>query len=177
MSAVFERPADGCERCGSLDVSTLRKKKAAGGALLIAYQCLICGSKRSQWLPHEGVRMDDLDPWDEALPDEYFEAQRVERLTTPAPPDPERLDRQAKYAEYLQSDAWRATRARVLQRDGYLCRGCLVNRASQVHHLTYQSLQRDADGRPIGGEFCWELVAICEDCHARVSGVTPCPSA
>lgn len=47
----------------------------------------------------------------------------------------------------------------MLTRDNYLCQGCRVRRATQVHHLTYDH---------VGNEFLFELVAICETCHTRL---------
>jgi 5-methylcytosine-specific restriction endonuclease McrA len=67
----------------------------------------------------------------------------------------------ADYRAYLRSDHWLDIRRRVLQRAQGLCEGCLRRRATQVHHLTYAHA---------GAEFLWELVAVCEQCHARVHG-------
>lgn len=69
-----------------------------------------------------------------------------------------------EYDEYLQSDEWAELRDRVLERDDWLCQGCLVNEATQVHHLTYKNVFE---------EFAWELKSICEDCHRRVHGLPP----
>lgn len=65
------------------------------------------------------------------------------------------------YSEYILSAEWRDKRNMVLERDGYLCQGCLRNKATQVHHLTYEHL---------GCEFMWELVSVCDECHRRFHG-------
>lgn len=63
-----------------------------------------------------------------------------------------------RYLEYLQSNEWFAKRAKVLDRDQYICQGCLSKTATQVHHLTYDN---------VFNEFLWQLVSICEECHKR----------
>jgi 5-methylcytosine-specific restriction endonuclease McrA len=62
------------------------------------------------------------------------------------------------YDEYLASPAWAAKRTLVLGRDKWFCQGCRAARASQVHHLSYSH---------VGDELLWELVAVCDACHAR----------
>jgi hypothetical protein len=63
------------------------------------------------------------------------------------------------HSPYLQTDAWRDKRAKVMRRANWICEGCGVNKASQVHHLTYDHH---------GNEFLFELVAICTPCHERI---------
>lgn len=60
---------------------------------------------------------------------------------------------------YLKSPAWKARREKVMQRANGVCEGCLVARATEVHHLTYAHA---------GDEFMWELRAICRGCHERL---------
>ena len=63
------------------------------------------------------------------------------------------------YPQYLQSDAWKELRAKVLKRASNICEGCGTEKAVQVHHLRYAH---------VGYEFLWELVAVCLACHERV---------
>jgi hypothetical protein len=63
------------------------------------------------------------------------------------------------YDRYLESPEWRARRKLVLRRAGGICEGCLERRATQVHHRTYEH---------VGDELCFELIAICDQCHDRV---------
>ena len=67
----------------------------------------------------------------------------------------------AFYDAYLQSDAWRARRARCLQLAGGVCQDCGRKRATDAHHLTYERL---GDERPE------DLLAVCEPCHNRLHG-------
>ena len=64
-----------------------------------------------------------------------------------------------RYESYLQTGAWRERRKRVMERTRGLCEGCGQRRATQVHHLTYER---------VGAEMLFDLVAICDDCHARI---------
>jgi 5-methylcytosine-specific restriction endonuclease McrA len=68
----------------------------------------------------------------------------------------------ANYNNYLQSAAWRELRPRIFRRAGGICEGCRQAEATQVHHLSYKN---------VTNEFLWELVAVCDDCHARVHGI------
>lgn len=61
--------------------------------------------------------------------------------------------------EYLRSVEWRTIRDKVLARDKFLCQSCLENRATQVHHLTYENWKK---------EHAFELISICETCHTRI---------
>jgi hypothetical protein len=72
--------------------------------------------------------------------------------------DEQRLERE-RYNAYLWSPEWRDRRARVMQRAGTLCEGCLEQRATQVHHLTYERKYR---------EMLFDLVAVCDNCHAEI---------
>lgn len=63
------------------------------------------------------------------------------------------------YAAYLRSPAWASLRRQILLRAGFVCEGCGAKPAEEVHHLNYDH---------IGGEFLWELVAVCQECHHRL---------
>ncbi len=69
--------------------------------------------------------------------------------------------RQQSYADYLKSEQWQQLRLKVLQRDGFRCQGCLAARATQVHHRSYGHVR---------GEFCFELISLCDACHERLHG-------
>ena len=84
------------------------------------------------------------DEWDKRRSKhlEYYESERYQR-----------------YLKYLNSDAWAKKRDMVLRRDNYLCQACLVNRATQAHHLTYSML---------GREPLFDLIAVCAECHKEI---------
>jgi 5-methylcytosine-specific restriction endonuclease McrA len=62
------------------------------------------------------------------------------------------------YNDYMQSPEWKEKRKVVLKRDQYLCQGCLQEKATQVHHLSYDHL---------GKEPLFELISICDSCHEQ----------
>jgi hypothetical protein len=70
-------------------------------------------------------------------------------------------DGQLKYEAYLQSDKWNHLRKRIMARAKGICEGCAERPPSQVHHLTYSHKYT---------ELMWELVAVCDECHAKAHG-------
>jgi 5-methylcytosine-specific restriction endonuclease McrA len=72
------------------------------------------------------------------------------------------------YPEYLQSEHWRQTRRRALERAAFHCRICgngsRRNQPLNVHHLTYERLGQEADS---------DLIALCRTCHQTTHGITP----
>jgi 5-methylcytosine-specific restriction endonuclease McrA len=75
--------------------------------------------------------------------------------------DAGKQDWRVTYAEHLSSEYWRDIRRKVLRRDDGLCQACLERPATQVHHLTYGRLGREA---------AFDLVSICDRCHADLHG-------
>jgi len=63
------------------------------------------------------------------------------------------------YKAYLNSPTWISKRSKTLARDNHTCQACLQNRATQVHHKTYEHV----DFR--GSEPLFDLVSICNQCH------------
>lgn len=66
----------------------------------------------------------------------------------------------SEYSAYLESGDWQERRRMVLERDNYVCQACRKARATHAHHLSYDH---------IGAEPLFELVAICRDCHERLT--------
>jgi hypothetical protein len=62
------------------------------------------------------------------------------------------------YLDYLQSDAWKLRRRKVLERCDRLCEGCREEQITEVHHRTYAH---------VGDELLFELVGLCDACHAK----------
>jgi hypothetical protein len=65
------------------------------------------------------------------------------------------------YQRYLATETWQDKREKVLKRAGYLCEGCRVRRATQVHHRNYDD--------PRGEEMLFNLVAVCGKCHKDIT--------
>jgi hypothetical protein len=61
-----------------------------------------------------------------------------------------------RYHKYLQSDEWRAVRARIMKRARGKCEKCGKRPPIQVHHKAYARLGHERDD---------DLIAVCGPCH------------
>ena len=61
---------------------------------------------------------------------------------------------------YLQTPEWRRRHDLVMARENYLCESCRINRATEVHHTTYDHWK---------DEPLWELRAICRKCNEKIT--------
>ena len=68
------------------------------------------------------------------------------------------------YLAYRRSEAWKARRRAALERAGWRCQTDCGRRATQVHHLDYARVGREAPE---------DLVALCADCHRAAHGRGP----
>jgi 5-methylcytosine-specific restriction endonuclease McrA len=137
----------------------MRRREHANGTVHVVEQCLDCGAQvravpKVKWVGQ--VSPARLPPWDPDLSTNYWktkqwhwEQQRRQKDTA----------FWAWYNEYLRSDQWRRLRAKVFERDNYLCQGCRVNRATQAHHLTYAR---------VGREMLFDLISVCDPCHESI---------
>lgn len=71
-----------------------------------------------------------------------------------------RMSWMARYNIYLNSERWKVKRQKVLERDDSLCQSCLIEPATQVHHLTYARA---------GNEPLFDLTSACKDCHEIIT--------
>lgn len=142
----------------------------ANGVVRVALQCAACGEKQSN-----GVRKadypDDLPVLDEALVDEARTAfsgfyEQLVAIHTEAGAEYRRRQQHerssewwARYSAYLETPQWKSKRARVLERDGYVCQACLRREATQAHHLTYER---------VFNEPAFDLIAVCDACHGAL---------
>jgi len=65
----------------------------------------------------------------------------------------------------LPDHEYSALKTKVLQRDRFRCRVCRSTYGVSVHHIQFRS-----DG---GGDFSFNLVVLCQGCHASVHGRIP----
>lgn len=141
--------------------TALRWSLDASKRRALRYQCLLCGA-----LVGPAKRQSEAPPnTQNADPDHNrrYEQGRRDALDAiyrkhAVMQEQEETDFRGQHAKYLQSEAWKTKRAKVLERAKGICEGCLEQRATQVHHLTYEHWQ---------DELLFELVAICRDCHVR----------
>lgn len=64
-----------------------------------------------------------------------------------------------QHDDYLKSPQWREIRQAVLKRDNYICQGCLLVKATQVHHKTYERWKN---------EMAFDLISLCTPCHNKL---------
>ena len=142
--------------------TALRSKFTKDNREMVRPQCLVCGRsagaqiKKIDW-PAE------REPWDEEIELQIRERQnkRIDEieLRAFARHQARMRDRKGEYSDYLNSPKWKGIRRDVLIRDKYLCQGCLRNKATQVHHLTYENIY---------DELMFQLVSVCDACHRKI---------
>lgn len=147
---MIEAPKE-CEH----ERTELRRRVVANGAVQYVYQCLTCGKSMNQPVAHAKVRGNPPD-FDETLETQYRQQRAVEYDAYQAA---RKAEFDGEYGAYLRSPEWAAKRRLVMKRCGGICEGCMVNPATQVHHLTYDH---------VGDELLFELVGICRQCHEKV---------
>lgn len=133
---------------------------------LIGRQCLECGAAvNANWIPHfiarqECADLDELADWAEEPSTRPVESLALFGIESTFKTPDVRVDRD-DYEIYLRSDTWKRRRAKILERCGGVCEGCLTERAHDVHHKTYRHYKQ---------EFAFELIALCRACHQRIHG-------
>jgi uncharacterized protein with PIN domain len=140
----------------------IRQRRNRGGALQLYRQCVTCGASVGSAIKRS-VDLSDSPPWKDGYEEQYNSVRKVaydaiiQKHVRKQKSGDEGFQRQ--YDLYLSSPEWQARRAKVLKRANGICEGCLDRKATQVHHLTY---------RHIFAEFMFELLAVCNECHARL---------
>lgn len=151
--------ADACVH----DNPIIIKRTNRGGAVMFNNYCPHCGGKSSQ-IPHSDTVGKTVSIIDDAAIEAVaisYSRDRANALgqITSAAAERCQSGNRAAYDDYLRSDAWQRRAAKIKERAGGTCEGCLSRPAVDVHHLTYAN---------IGNEFAFELVALCSACHARI---------
>lgn len=148
----------------------LTRMTTSNGTIQVRKQCMRCGATVGNAIRHGDITtpITQLPPFNDELRDEWskriIDARQSAAEMRRQIIDAESQGRRDWYRNvYLLSDAWKEKRLAVLKRDRYICQGCLSEKATDVHHLTYEH---------IGNELLWELISVCRDCHNRAHGVT-----
>ena len=89
----------------------------------------------------------------------YQKAMNASRQYTEDFKRREFLLQKAKYDEYLQTPIWKQKAAIVKERDKHLCQMCLIEKAVDVHHITYER---------IFNELTSDLISVCRSCHSKI---------
>ncbi len=136
----------------------------SNGTVTYRNQCRLCGDVSGNSIAHSKLSNDQRDKAPARLSVDYKVIRDLQHETRTKIYD--RLkERQtagfwAEYSRYLQSPAWAARRLKVFTRAGWMCEGCGIEKATEIHHLTYTHVYN---------EFLFELVALCHECHARLT--------
>lgn len=134
----------------------LVRRVNANGVVIPGFCCTTCGAwkavKKALAPPVEA-----LPEYDGSARDRYWKA-RGEKYEAERQRD--ERDRWDEYSAYLATQKWAVKRAAVLERDAHLCQACRSRKATQAHHLTYAHIY---------DEPLFDLVAVCEPCHERIT--------
>lgn len=141
----------------------VRSTEIKGNSIAYYEVCLQCGVKLGSALrqkefpdPPPFMKCDEIERT-------YVQKRKIERFVL--------IERHAKLAAelrrdwvkkwgaYLRSDEWRKKRDLVLKRADCVCEGCGVEKATEVHHLTYERRFT---------EMLFDLVALCATCHSLI---------
>jgi 5-methylcytosine-specific restriction endonuclease McrA len=134
----------------------IRKKTYANGSHHYVYQCTRCCDRvGSNAIPHDQIANKAA-----ILPFDISGRERLIKHNAEMRAQRREARREA-YHRYLESEKWAEARKKVLRRAGHICEGCLERPATQVHHVSYKHL---------GAEMCFELRAVCTECHRVIHG-------
>lgn len=132
------------------------KRIKSNGGIMVNMQCMECGEHDARAYKKELLPA-NAPLFDEQKREQLYIAQREKAIEQR---EIERLNwLNEQYTPYLQSSKWIKKRDLVLKRDDYICQACLSNKATQVHHLTYQN---------VFDEPLFELISICKPCHDKI---------
>lgn len=138
------------------------RKRIIAGAQHFYRQCISCGTSIGSALK-KSSDMEAAPTWDTIRDDQYSSSRGTERESILQKHVRKQKNGddgfRRKHDLYLEGPIWAAKRNAVLKRANFICEGCLTNKATQVHHLTYDHIFE---------ELLFELVAICPDCHTRI---------
>lgn len=156
LNSIYKKYGD-CDH----SKTEVRIRTFKNGSIHYVNQCIVCGHAGTSISKHAALSLNiELKPFDDDLQSKR-EQQRnaeIEMVTKEygTKKEANRQDFLAWYNSYLNSQEWKRKRNLVLKRDNYICQGCLLSKATQVHHLTYKH---------VGEELLFELVSICDTCH------------
>lgn len=139
-----------------------RKRKKSHGVIVVAKQCLDCGSQLGE-VKKDAFDLTTLKDWDAELVQRRENARKEENLRIMAERGQQNSEWWKSYETYLLSPHWKATRRIVLARDP-MCQICFLKPSEQAHHLTYDSFTK------WGYSFSIECVGLCAVCHDLLHG-------
>lgn len=138
----------------------IRYRLTSDNRRMYAHQCMTCGSKIGNWIPHHQIDpQSNVEPFDDTLQEQAREnARYVYQMARDEHRAEQKQEFDQWYRGYLLSPVWRTKRRLVLNRCNGWCEGCASAQATEVHHLSYAN---------VGDELLYELVGLCENCHRK----------
>ncbi len=141
----------------------LRSIKVRGGATAFYNVCITCGTKVGHAIPMKSVAETPSFVDADELEQNYKQSREIKRFNLVKDHATRTKEESRafakKWGQYLQSDTWKNKRNLVLGRADFICEGCGVEKATEVHHLTYERRFT---------EMLFDLVALCSTCHSLV---------
>ena len=157
--------------CISPDIITVRDYSDEFEALQnsddyrVYNQCQHCGKRIGTALKKSNYEKDSL-PVSINLIEEKRAAEREIVKIADRIRDKKKLINESNfwnlYSEYLKSERWHEITKIVLKRDNYICRSCLTETATEVHHT---------EGRYRMNEPIYTLVSVCRRCHEVITKI------
>ena len=132
------------------------KKKMINGDYQLRKQCIKCTHLEGRAYSQSGVNMSKIQ---EAATDDSLMFELEKGFAQKAEMRKRRFEQMRKY---YNSPIWKVKRKKVLVRDSHLCQSCLENRATEVHHLTYEYFQQE----PL-----FTLISVCKPCHDSITEI------
>lgn len=134
-----------------------RRHIKSNGITVVRLQCLTCGRSLRE-LPKAEHAVDLLPVFDLSIQERIEAIQNQEWQVQQELNAAKKSEWFLNYNEYLQHPHWRRIREVVILRD-HVCQVCFGRRATQAHHLTYDSYNK------WGVSFATECAGICDHCH------------
>jgi len=152
-----------CENCNFIFVKRLK----SNGGYTLQKQCFSCGLKDGKFYKFElvggGKAVERLPDFNKELETQYYERKREKSIKEW---ESKRLEKRQEffdeYQVYLQSEKWKTKRLKVLERDNYKCKACESNKATQVHHMSYEFVY---------DEPLFDLISVCKRCHDKIEHI------
>ncbi len=132
------------------------RRTQKNAVVVVVRQCAVCGANMGA-VPKAGHVVATLPEFDDDRRASWLARRQADWAERHKAARAER-DREfwEWYDAYLASPSWHEKRKAVLVRDKGVCQGCLVARATVVHHTTYAR---------VGRELLIDLVSLCDTCH------------
>jgi hypothetical protein len=151
--------------CGNPDIHFVVFTNAIG-AISLRKQCFNCGDSDGRNFPQRTLpTLDGVPKYNKDSHDAYN--KRISRIYNEWVEKYNQRSKKENHSafisqadEYYKSREWYEKREKVLNRDHHICQACLENKATQVHHLSYEHFKNE----PL-----FDLISVCGMCHDKLT--------